>query len=203
VPRRDCSARRGRSCTGNGTGRDHHAARRVAQQQENLAWEGTVEAAPRLDRRANDHQLCAAFGRDARDFRAEAPGPRPDDLRPDRDTVRGGDCGRRLDSLLQAHELPVEVRVDRQLALEDGGRDEHDPGAPVCSEAAGKIDRVLRLLPVEQRHHDAAVGDRARPARESARAAMERSDVGHPHLMSWYGTEARITFGSTSSSRFT
>ena len=63
-------------------------------------------------------------------------------------------------------ELPVEVRIDRQLALEDGGRDEHDSGAPICGEPAGEIERVLRLLPVEQRHDDAAVGDRARPARE-------------------------------------
>ena len=36
-----------------------------------------------------------------------------------RDTVRARDRGRRLEPLLQAHELPVEVRVERQLALED------------------------------------------------------------------------------------
>jgi hypothetical protein len=32
---------------------------------------------------------------------------------------------------------------------------------------------------------------------------VEHPDVGEPHLMSWYGTEARITWGSTSSSRLT
>jgi hypothetical protein len=32
---------------------------------------------------------------------------------------------------------------------------------------------------------------------------MEESDVGQLHRRSWYGTEARITCGSTSRSRFT
>jgi hypothetical protein len=32
---------------------------------------------------------------------------------------------------------------------------------------------------------------------------VEEMDVGQLHLMSWYGTEARITWGSTSSRRFT
>jgi hypothetical protein len=155
-----------------------------------------MEAPPRLDRRADDHELRAALGRDAGDLLAEAPGPGTDDLVPDGHAVRARDRARGFDPLLQTHELPVEVRIDRQLALEDGGCNEHDPGAPVCCETAGEIERVLRLLPVEQRHDDAAVGNRARPAREA-------SDIRPPHRMSWYGTEARITFGSTSSSRLT
>jgi hypothetical protein len=162
-----------------------------------------VEAAPRLDRRTDDYELGAALGCDARDLLAEAAGPRANDLSLDCDPVGGRDGGSQLEPLLQAHELPVEVRVERELTLENGRRDEHDSSAPVCGETAGEVDRVLRLLPVEERHHDAAVGDRARPARESARAAAERSQVGQLHLMSWYGTEARITFGSTSSRRFT
>jgi hypothetical protein len=32
---------------------------------------------------------------------------------------------------------------------------------------------------------------------------VEHSDVREPHRMSWYGTEARITCGSTSSNRLT
>ena len=80
-----------------------------------------MEAAPRLDRRADDHELGAALGRDAGDLLAEAAGPGADDLVPDGDAVRARDRARGLDPLLQAHELPVEVRVDRQLALEDGG----------------------------------------------------------------------------------
>jgi hypothetical protein len=32
---------------------------------------------------------------------------------------------------------------------------------------------------------------------------VEQSYVREPHRMRWYGTEARLTFGSTSSSRFT
>ena len=155
-----------------------------------------MEAPPRLDRRADDHELRAALGRDAGDLLAEAPGPGTDDLVPDGHAVRARDRARGFDPLLQAHELPVEVRIDRQLALEDGGGNEHDPGAPVCRETAGEIERVLRLLSVEQRYDDAAVGNRARPARET-------SEIRPPHRMSWYGTEARITFGSTSSSRLT
>ena len=155
-----------------------------------------MEAPPRLDRRADDHELRAALGRDAGDLLAEAPGPGTDDLVPDGHAVRARDRARGFDPLLQTHELPVEVRIDRQLALEDGGCNEHDPGAPVCCETAGEIERVLRLLSVEQRYDDAAVGNRARPARET-------SEIRPPHRMSWYGTEARITFGSTSSRRLT
>ena len=55
-------------------GGDHHAARRVAQEEQDFARERTVEAAPRLDRRADDDELGAALGRDPRDLLAELPG---------------------------------------------------------------------------------------------------------------------------------
>ena len=74
------------------------------------------------------------------------------------------------------------MRIERQLAVDDERSDEDDPGSAIGREPAGEVQRMLGLLSVEQRHHDAAIG---------------------PHLMRWYGTEARITFGSTSSSRFT
>jgi hypothetical protein len=162
-----------------------------------------VEAPPGLDGSPDDHQLGPALRGDAADFLTEAAGPRADDLAPDVDPVRARDRGRRAQALPQAQELPVEVRVERQLALEDRRRDENDPGAAIGGQPAGEIEGVLRLLPIEQRHHDAAVGDRARPAREAPSAAMEAAYVRNLHLMRWYGTEARITCGSTSSRRLT
>ena len=155
-----------------------------------------MEAAPRLDGCAYHDELRAALRGDACNLLAEAAGPCANDLLPDVDAVRAGDRGRELQAFLEVPELPVEMRIQRQLALEYSGCNEHDPGAPICCETAGEIERVLRLLPVEQRHDDAAVGNRTRPAREA-------SDIRPPHRMSWYGTEARITFGSTSSSRLT
>ena len=162
-----------------------------------------MEAAPRLDGCAYHDELRAALRGDACNLLAEAAGPCANDLLPDVDAVRAGDRGRELQAFLEVPELPVEMRVQRQLALEDGGRDEDDPSTPVGREPAGEVDRVLRLLPVEQRHDDRAVGDRARPAREAPNAAAQQSEIRQPHRISWYGTEARITCGSTSSRRFT
>lgn len=160
-----------------------------------------MEAAPGLDRRADDDELRAALGRDPPNLLAQAPRPRADDLAPDRNSVRVRNrCGG-FEPLLQAHELPVEVRVERQLPLEHGGRDEDDARSAVGREPAGEVERVLGLLPVEQRHDDGAVGDRARPAREAAGAAVEEVYVRQLHFRSWYGTEARITLGSKSRSR--
>jgi hypothetical protein len=144
-----------------------------------------VEAAPRLDRRADDDELGAALGRDARDLLAETPRPRTHDLASHPDAVRARHRGRRLEPLLEARELPVEVRVERQLALEDGRRHEDDPGATVGGEPAGEVESVLRLLPVEQRHHDGAIGDRPRPACKATGAAVEEVDVRQLHRMSW------------------
>jgi hypothetical protein len=77
------------------------------------------------------------------------------------------------------------VRIQRQLPLEEGRRDEHDAGAAIGGEAAGEVERMLSLLAVEQRHDDAAVGDRPRPAGEAPRAAMEEPGAGELHRMSW------------------
>ena len=143
-----------------------------------------METAPGLDRRADDDELRPALGRNARDLLAEAPGPCADDLSPHRDAVGARHRLGAPEPLLQTRELPVEVGVDRQLELEDGRRDENDPGAAIGREAAGQIERVLGLLLVEQRHDDAPVGDRARPAREVPRAKVERPDVGQLHRIS-------------------
>jgi hypothetical protein len=142
-----------------------------------------------------------ALGRDARDLLAEAARPGAHDLASRADAVRGRDRGRRLEAPVQVGERAVEVGVQRQLTLEEGGSDEDDPRSAVGREPAGQVERVLRLLLVEQRDDDRAVRDRLRPEREAARATAKRSDVGQPHRSSWYGTETRITFGSNRSSR--
>jgi hypothetical protein len=160
-----------------------------------------MEAAARLDRRSDDDEFRAALGRYAGDLLAEAPGACADHFSPDADAVRAGHRSRGIEPLFEAHELPVEVRIDRQLALQYGRRDENDSGAAIGREPASEVEGVLRLLPVEQRHHDAPIGDRSRPAGEPPRAKVEDAYVWKLHFRSWYGTEARITFGSKSRSR--
>jgi hypothetical protein len=76
------------------------------------------------------------------------------------------------------------VGIQGQLARNDERRDEDDPSAAIGGEPAGEIERVLRLLLLEQGHEDAPVGDRACPPRETACAAVERADVREPHLKS-------------------
>jgi hypothetical protein len=144
-----------------------------------------VEAAPRIDRRADDDELRAVFGRDARDLLAETSGPRADDLLPHPDAIRARHRGCALDPRLQAGEPAVHMSVDRQLLLDHERGNEDDAGAAIGREPAGEVERVLGLFLVEQRHDDAAVGDRARPARETPRAAVQHSDVGELHRSSW------------------
>jgi hypothetical protein len=201
VPRRDCIPRRGRS--NDGTGRDHHAARRIADEQEDVAGERATEAAPRGHGRADDDELGPMLGGDACDLLAEASGPRSHELSPDADAIRRCDRGRGLEPLLQLGEPAVHVRVERQLALDDERCDEQHTRAAIGREAAREIESMLGLLPVEQRHDDAAIRDRARPASEAPRPPTEDPEIQNLHRMSWYGTDARITLGSTSSSRFT
>jgi hypothetical protein len=110
--------------------------------------EGAVEAAPRLDGRADHDELRAALGRDARDFLAEAPRPGADDLPPYRDSIRTRHGGGRLEPLLQAGQRPVHVRVEGQLAGDHERRDEHDAGSTVRRKPAREIERVFRLRPV-------------------------------------------------------
>jgi hypothetical protein len=140
-----------------------------------------VEASSRLDGRTDDHELRAALRGDACDVLAEAPRPRADDLLPYADAVRACHSGRGLEPLLQAGEPAVHVCVEGQLALDDERSDEDDPGAAIGREPAGEIERVFRLLPVEQGHDDAPVGDRARPAREAPRPAPQQADVRELH----------------------
>jgi hypothetical protein len=77
------------------------------------------------------------------------------------------------------------VRVQRQLALEHGRRDEHDARAAVGREPARKDERMLSLLLIEQRDDDAAVRDRLRPQGDAPSAPTEPPDVRQPHRRSW------------------
>ena len=144
-----------------------------------------LEAPPRFDRRTDDDEFRTAFGRNARDLLAEASRPRADDLPSHRDAVRTRDRSRALEPLLQAGEHAVHVGVQRQLAVDHQRPDENDARAAIGSEPAGEVESVLRLPLVEQRHDDAPVGDRPRPACEVPRTTLERPDVGQLHLMSW------------------
>jgi hypothetical protein len=126
-----------------------------------------------------------ALGGDARDVLTEAAWPGPDDLPSHGDPVRACNGRRRLEPPLQLRERAVEVRVQRQLALEDGRCHEHDARAAVGSNPAGEVERMLGLLLVEQRNDDAAVGDRLRPQRETPRAPPKLADVGQLHRRSW------------------
>ena len=144
-----------------------------------------MEAPPRLDRRSHDDELGSTLGGDARNFFAEASGTGAHDLPPDGDAVGGRHLGGAVEPLLQAGERAVHVGVQRQLALDDERPDEDDPGAAVGSEAAGEVERMLGLLLVEQRYHDSAISDRARPARKAPRAPVKDVNVGDPHRISW------------------
>jgi hypothetical protein len=157
----------------------------VAEQQQNLVGERAMESAPRLDGRADDQELRTSLGGDAGHVLAEAARPRTDDLATHADAVGSGHRSRGLEPLLDTHELPVEVCVERQLALEDGGRDEDDSGAAIGGEPAGEVDRVLGLRVVEQGDDDRAIRDRTRPAREATRATVEDVYVRESHRISW------------------
>ena len=148
-------------------------------------WERAVETAPRLDRRADDHELSTSLGSNAGHFLPEAPRARADDLAAHPDAVGAGHCGCGLESLSNVHELPVEVCVERQLALQYGRSDKDDSGAAVGCEPAGEVDRVLRLCVVEQGDDDRAVRDRTRPAREATRATVQDVYVRESHRISW------------------
>jgi hypothetical protein len=63
--------------------------------------ERALEAAPRLDRGADDDELGAALVRDARNRIAEQTVARPDDLAPHAYPVRSCDRGRRIEPVSQ------------------------------------------------------------------------------------------------------
>jgi len=166
--------------------------------------ERALEAAPRLDRRADDDELCSALGCHTGDLVAKQPGPSADDLAPRAHAVGRRHRSGRVQAVAQAAQLAVEIRVERQLPLDEERRDENDPRAAIGGQPAREVERVLRLLPLEERHDDRPVADRPRPARQPPRAAMDEPEVDpQSHLMTWYGTDARMTCFSKRSSRLT
>jgi hypothetical protein len=71
----------------------------VGDEQEHLVGERTVEAAPRLDRRAHHDELGPPLCGDARDVLPEPAGPGADDLPPHADAVGDHHRGRALEPL--------------------------------------------------------------------------------------------------------
>jgi hypothetical protein len=145
-----------------------------------------VKAAPRLDGRP-DHDELGSMGRgDASDLLAKASRPCAHDLPPHADAVRASDGRGRLEPLLQSCEPAVHVRVQGQLPLDDERPDENDTRPAVGGQPTGEIERVLGLLPVEQGHDDAAIGDRLRPQHKAPSAAAQGTNVRQPsHRNSW------------------
>jgi hypothetical protein len=163
-------------------GRDQHAARHVSDDAEHLRRERAAEAESGLDRCADDDELRSVLGDDAGELVSERSFTRADDQAADADPVGVGDRRRVVERRLQGPDLVVEVRVERELLGHDERSDEDDARAAVGSEPAREVERVLGLVPAEQRHDD--------------RAEM----LDHS---TWYGTLARITPGSNRSSRLT
>ena len=124
------------------------------------------------------------LGRDVGELLSERALSRADDLSMGRNAVRLGDGGCVRERGAECLELAVEVRIERKLLRDDQRRDEYDVRPAVGRQAAGEIERVLRLVLVEQRHDDAPVGDRARPPGVPPRAAVEDTDVGQSHRTS-------------------
>jgi hypothetical protein len=138
--------------------------------------------------------------RDLRELPPECAVARADYLPMRRDAVRLGDGSRVCERRAECLELEVEVRVEWKLLRDDEWRDEHDVRTAVGREAAGEVERMLRLGAAEERHDDAAIADRGRAPGDAARPPAETTDVRPLHRI-WYGTLARMTPGSTSSSR--
>jgi hypothetical protein len=153
-------------------GGDHHPARRLFDDGEDLRREGPAEAAAGFDRGGDDDQLGAVVVGDLRHLLPERALPRPHDHPPHADAVRVGDRSGMVEAFAELRE--VEVRVERQLLCDHERRDEHDARAAVGGQAAGEVDPVLRLGATEERDDDMAVADGSRAAREAAEAPPGR-----------------------------
>jgi hypothetical protein len=170
---------------GERSGGNQHTAGRLAQDGEDLSRERTAEAEPRLDRRAEDDELGAMVGRRLGELAAERALAGADDAAMGRDAVRLGDGGRLVEGETQLVRLAVEVRVERKLLRDDERSDEDDARAAVGGEAAGEIERVVRLLAAQERHDDRPVAHGRGAARKALGAAAEGMDVRPLHRKSW------------------
>ena len=119
-------------------------------------------SAPR--RRARPREPARACGRSSRRT------PTPYEL---------GDRRRAVEPRTQRRDLTPKLRVERQLPLDDERRDEDDARAAVGGEPAGEVERMLRLVPSEQRDDDAPVARSTAVRRASApRPAIGSADGG-------------------------
>ena len=84
---------------------------------------------------------------DLGDLLPEPAFARPHDHASHADAVRVGDGRCLVEILAQLQE--IEVRVQRQLLLDDERRDEDDAGAAVGREPAGEVEGVLSLRETE------------------------------------------------------
>jgi len=117
------------------------------------------------------------LGRDLGELMPERALSRADHLSMGRNAVRLGDGGCVRERGAECLELAVEMRVERKLLRDDQRRDEYDVRPAVGRQAAGEIERMLRLGAPEERHDDAAVPDRGRAAGEAAGPSADTADV--------------------------
>jgi len=144
-----------------------------------------VEAAPRLDGRAQHDELRAVVPRHLGELPPEGALACADDAPRGGHAVRLGDRRGVRECAAEVFRFGVEVRVQRKLLGDDERRDEHDPRAAVRREAAGEIERMLGLGAAEERHDDAAVPDRRRAPGEAVRLPAERAEVRLAHHRIW------------------
>lgn len=150
---------------------DQDTAARVADDREHLGRKGPAKPEPRLDGSADDDELGSMLFDDLGEVVSERTLARADDPPSDADPVRVGDRRRVVERRLQGADLVVQVSVERELLRDDERSDEDDARAAVGGEPAGQVERVLGLVPAEQRHDDAPVPDRGHPPRKTAGTA--------------------------------
>jgi hypothetical protein len=126
-----------------------------------------VEATAGLDGSADDHELRAVVVGHLGELDAEGALAGTHDLPPHSDAVGLRDRCRVTELLLQLVELASEVRVQRELLIDDEGRDEDDARTAVRREAAGEVESVLGLCAAEERNDDVPVAHGCRSARET------------------------------------
>ena len=145
-----------------------------------------MEATPGLDGSADDHELRAVVVGDLGELDAEGALAGAHDLPSHCDTVGLCDRCRVIELLLQLVELASEMRVERELLIDDEERYEHDARTAVRCEAAGEIQSMLRLGPAEERNHDVPIADRRRSPRKPPEAPAGDAEMcGQLHRRIW------------------
>ena len=145
-----------------------------------------MEATPGLDGSADDHELRAVVVGHLGELDAESALARTHDLPAHGDAVGLRDRRRVIELVLQLVDLASEVRVQRELLIDDEGRDEDDARTAVRCEAAGEIESMLRLGPAEERNNDVPVADGRRSPREPPEApAGDPETCGQLHRRIW------------------